>query len=209
MYIYIDESGDLGLTKKSKRYFLIALSVSEDNRKFDIFMRRVRKKKLSKKDRKKSELKAFEASDAFLRYFYDHIKSLDFQIVAVCLDKRDIPNYLKKEEGLIYIQMIEKGLEILVKQNPNKIIITVDRRHYQKVTKEAFNLTLKNFLLVDKKFKKPIMIHQIDSDTNRNIQFADFIVYAFGRKYNFRDSRYYKLLKGKIINESEIKFNKK
>ena len=36
MYIYIDESGDLGSVKKSKRYFLIALSVSKDNRQFDI-----------------------------------------------------------------------------------------------------------------------------------------------------------------------------
>lgn len=209
MYIYIDESGDLGSARKSKRYFLIALSVTKDNRQFDIFMKRIRKRRLSKKERKSSELKAFEASETILQYFYSHIGKLDFQIIAIRLDKKEIPSQLRKEEGILYIQMIEKGLEALIKQKPDKIIITVDRRHHKNVTKEAFNLTLKDFLLVDKEFKKPVVIHQIDSTTNRNIQFADFIVYAFSRNYNFGDDNWYNLLKSKIIKEIEIKFDNK
>ncbi len=209
MYIYIDESGDLGSARKSKRYFLIALSVSKDNRQFDIFMRRLRSRKLSKKERKSPELKAFEASETFLQYFYSHINKLDFQIIAVILDKKEIPSQLRKEEGIIYIQMIEKGLETFIKQKPDKVIVTVDRRHYKGVTKEAFNLALRDFLLVEKEFKKPVVIHQLDSTANRSIQFADFIVYAFSRKYNFKDDSWYNLLKDKIIKETEIKFDNK
>lgn len=207
MYIYIDESGDFGLQKKSSKYFLIALVSSKDSRQFDIFVRRVKSKKLSKKERKLSEIKSSLASKTFREYFYSHLNKLDFKIVAVSLDKKKIPSQLRKEEGIIYLQMIEQGLVPLVKQKSDKFLITIDRRHYKKMPKEAFNIALKEFLLVTKHLKVPIAIHQVDSTTSRNIQFADFIVYAFGRKYNFNDDSWYNMIKDKIAAEIAVKLN--
>ena len=207
MYIYIDESGDFGSIKKSSKYFLIALVTSRDNRQFDIFMRRLRSRKLPKKERKLPELKATLATKSFPKYFYSHLKELDFKVVAVTLDKKDIPSHLRKEEGIIYLRMIEQGLVPLVKQKSNNYLITIDRKHFKKMSKEAFNLALKDFLLVEQHLKVPVTIHQIDSTTNRNIQFADFMVYAFGRKYNFRDNTWYNMIKGKIVAEVKVKLN--
>lgn len=211
MYIYIDESGDFGSIKKSKKYFLIALVASKSNRQFDIFMRRVKSRKLSKKQRKVTELKGHLASKSFLKYFYSHLQKLDFKIVAAILDKKEIPVQLKKEEGIIYLQMLEQGLEPLLKQSADKFSITIDRRHYRKITKEAFNLSLKNFLLFNHRLKVPITIHHLDSTTNRNIQFADFITYAFSKKYNFQDDGWYNMIKDKILEEIKVKLmsNKK
>ncbi|EKD56407.1 MAG: hypothetical protein ACD_58C00200G0008 [uncultured bacterium] len=207
MNIYIDESGDLGSAKKSGKYFIIAIVSINNPKQIETWMRRIRSRKLNKKDRKASEAKAVSASHEFKKYFYEHLINLDFKISFVVIKKSKITTRLKKEQGLIYLYMIKKGVANTLTKNNNPILITIDRRHFQKLTKESFNIGLKEFLMINCGSNNSIKIHHIDSSTNNLLQFVDFIVYAAGRKYNIDDLKWYNYLKKNIYKEKIIELS--
>lgn len=209
MYIYVDESGDLGFTKKSGSFFVVALVKINNPKQVEIWMRRIKSRKLSKKERKLNEAKAAIASEKLKEYFYNHFSDLDFRINLIIINKTKIPSRIKREQGLIYLHMIKEGMTKLVKNNNEPILITIDRRHFQKLTKEAFNTSLKEYLIIHCGSKSQINIHHIDSATNNILQFVDFIVYAVGKKYNTDDLHWYNYLKKFIIEETIIKLTDK
>lgn len=205
MNIYIDESGDLGSSKKSGNFFIIAIVSVTDPRQIEIWMRRIKSRKLNKKERKANEIKAVSASKEFKKYFYEHLTNLGLKVNFIITKKSKIPTRLKKEQGLIYLHMIKKGVANLIKKGNHLILITIDRRHFQKLTKEAFNTALKEFLMINCGSSNSIKIHHIDSSTNNILQFVDFIVYAAGRKYNAGDSKWYNYLKKFVLKEEILK----
>lgn len=208
MNIYIDESGDLGSIKKSGKYFIVGLISVKNPREIDIWMRRIRSRKLTKKQKKLTEIKAGSISSQFKEYFYQHIKKLDFQINFIVIDKSKIPVKFKKQQGLIYLYMVKEGIANLAKKEYKQILITIDRRHFQAITKDGFNTSLKEFVLMNCKSVMP-KIHHIDSTANRLLQFTDFLVYAAGRKYNAKDSKWYRYIKKFIKKEKIIKLTNK
>ncbi len=59
-YIYIDESGNLGFSKKGSKYFVISAIVINDEetqKKFKRIPKKIRQRKLKKSLKKQSELK--------------------------------------------------------------------------------------------------------------------------------------------------------
>lgn len=212
MYIYVDETGDLGLTKKSGKYFIIGLVVIKNPREINIWMRRIRSKKLQRKERKKSEIKACSARDEFKKYFYTHLKKLNFSITLIIVNKNKISKRFIKEQGLVYLHMVEEGIKNIIKKekkNIKQIILTIDRKHFQKLTKEAFNTALKESLLIHYKLHSDLRIHHTDSSTDKVLQFIDFIVYATGKKYNMTDNKWHEYIKRNIQNEILIEFGNK
>ena len=80
MNIYVDESGDLGSSKKSGNFFIIAIVSVTDPRQIEVWMRRIKSRKLNKKERKANEIKAVSASEEFKKYFYEHLINLGFKV---------------------------------------------------------------------------------------------------------------------------------
>jgi len=57
VYIYLDESGDLGFSSRSSKYFVIAALLTKDRLQIEKCITKVRKERLPKKYKKISELK--------------------------------------------------------------------------------------------------------------------------------------------------------
>ena len=66
MHIYLDESGNLGYSEKSSKYFLIALLVTKNHKSIDNCIKRIRQRKLKKKFKEIPELK-FNNSDEIIK----------------------------------------------------------------------------------------------------------------------------------------------
>lgn len=212
MYIYVDETGDLGSVKKSGQYFIIGLLDIESPREVNIWMRRIRSKKLFQKERKDSEIKASFAREEFKKYFYNHLDKLKFRIIFVIIKKSKIPKRFIKEQGLVYLHMVEEGIKAFIqkgKDRTKEAVLTIDRKHFQKLTKEAFNTALKESLLFHDRININLKIHHTDSITDKVLQFVDFMVYAAGRKYNMKDYKLYKLIKKNIKTEILIELDDK
>lgn len=209
MNIYIDESGDLG-SRKSGKYFIIILATNHDANLFNTFIRRLKSRKLHKDKRKWQELKASSASVKILDYFFEKVQELDFSLYCIILDKTIIPLKFKDEQGVIYLHMVEKGLEYIRKfhKHSKEIYLFLDSRHMQKLTHIAFNLNLRKKFLFEKDRTTRLEINHVTSHSSGGIQFVDFLAYALYLKYNKSDDKYYRKIKSKITKKEIIKLPK-
>ena len=89
-YIYIDESGDIGYTEKSSKYFILTAICVTDEVVLSRIARSVHRSKLSKD--KKEMLHAYRESDSIKNKILDKINGVEYKIVYVCNDKSKIKN---------------------------------------------------------------------------------------------------------------------
>lgn len=97
IYLYLDESGDLGfdfVNKKPSRFFTVAILATSDR---DSFLRigravwKTLRRKLNKpKKNQVHELKGNNTSVEVKRYFWRQIKDCRFGVYAITLNKRRV-----------------------------------------------------------------------------------------------------------------------
>ncbi len=99
LYLYLDESGDLGDLIQSpgtSRHFVIAiLEINGDTNKKVMekaVARTLRNKLHGKRHRQANELKAAKTVFAIKEYFYRQVASIPFKLYAVILDKARFAN---------------------------------------------------------------------------------------------------------------------
>ncbi|TSC97113.1 MAG: hypothetical protein CEN88_167 [Candidatus Berkelbacteria bacterium Licking1014_2] len=208
-YVYIDESGDFGLSKKSTKTVIIAASFLNSPKELSIWFKRIKRRKLDKKLRKHSEIKAAAAPKKFLDYFYQHANAdLTFSVYAVIIDKNKIPLKLKREEGIVYLQSIEQLLKISQPEMDKVMFWYFDRRPIKNIGWETLRQNIRARLLLLSTNPRPLIeVHHLDSIRSLNIQFADFIAYAVFQSVENNDNRWFKIIKSHIKKIEKVKFS--
>ena len=111
VYLYLDESGDLGfdfITKKPSKFFTItvlAIKGQVNNRALINAVKDTLKRKLHKKKLFKTagcELKGSKASFEVKEYFYGRAKGIDFKLYALTLNKKMAFQSLIPDKKRIY-----------------------------------------------------------------------------------------------------------
>ena len=131
IYIYIDESGDLGFSEKSSNYFIIAGVKINDEKvrlKFEHILVKIKKKKLKIKEKKKSEFK-FSNSKFRREEILTEISNLNLGIYALIIEKNKIQEKLKGKKTTLYKYLLKNLLEMIlsnIKFN-EKIKIYIDK----------------------------------------------------------------------------------
>ncbi len=98
LYLYLDESGDLGFdffSKKPSKSFTIAILAIRGVNNNRVLLKSVRKtirRKLCKKSLQ--ELKGSHSTIEVKRYFYNLVSSVPFDIYALTLNKKRVYNEL-------------------------------------------------------------------------------------------------------------------
>jgi hypothetical protein len=106
LYLYLDESGDLGFdffAKKPSKYFAVTVIMVQglENRKgIAKAVKRTLQKKLPKQG--ESELKGSKSSSEVKKYFYRHVESIPFELYALTLNKRCVYDYLYQKKDRVY-----------------------------------------------------------------------------------------------------------
>ena len=206
-YIYVDESGDFGFSKKSTKTVIIVASITDTEKTLSTWIKRIKRRKLIGKKSKISELKASHQKDDFLQYFYEHAnRDLHFNVYAVVIDKNKISKKFIKEEGIIYLKAVEKLVEISTPEINSSMIWYFDRRPIKKLNWKYIQQVLRTKIIsTANQEKMKIEIHAVDSQRIINIQFADFIAYAIFRSKEFKDNRWVNILKSHIKKIVSIK----
>lgn len=207
-YIYIDESGDFGFSAKSTKTVIIAASFTDSAKNLSGWLKRMKRRKLKSRLRKKNEIKAAGAEDKFLKYFYTKANSdLNFSVYVIVIEKNQIPNNLRGEEGLIYLKAVTQLVEISKAEIDQAMFWYFDRRTLKKVSWELIAQNIRLNLLSFSKNKKPLIeIHSFDSSRNINLQFADFIAYAVFKSVDQNDNRWMQMIKSHIKKIEKLKF---
>ena len=202
-HIFLDESGDLGFKKKSSRWFLFTIALTNDNRSLERVIKKERKK-LLKKHRNVSELHAYSANESTRRRVLKGLSELDdLKILCVILNKKKVYIDLQNQKNYLYNYTANILLDRLHNKNiidlKEPIKLYVDRKDTNKNIRQSFEQYIEKAL----KSKRPgaITLTSKASHDDKSLQAVDFASWAIFRKYEKNDYEYYELIKNKVIEE--------
>lgn len=196
-YAFIDESGTVGV--ESGTHFLVIAVVCGDNiRNIELPVQRALKKygtSLSS-----GEMKANSSREAVILRLLEDLIQEDIQIIAVSVNQKLIKNTPKDNED-IYRKAVSRAIYHLVKRWP-RIQICLDRRYTN--NRLRFNLEKHVREEISELPQKIVLIQQLNSQSNKGLQAADFIAWSFFQKYENNDARFVEILAEKILIEEVI-----
>ncbi len=203
-YIFLDESGDLGFSERSSRWFVLTIVFTNNHRRVEKCVKRVHKG-LKKKYKKVKELHAYHADNITRKRVLRFLAEIeDLKVLCIVLNKKKVYTDLKNQKVYLYNYTANILLDrmhnkkILKEREP--VYIYIDQRETNKFLKQNFERYLKNNLAQKSSNNFDIFIRP--SHTEKCLQAVDFISWSIFRKYEKGDYEYYEILKDKIIEEN-------
>jgi hypothetical protein len=209
LYLYLDESGDLGDLIQSpgtSRHFVIAILevMGDANKKaMEKAVARTLRNKLHGKHRKHTatELKAAKTVFTIKEYFYRQVADLPFKLYAVILDKTRFVNQPQLSKKRIYQFIAHLVLkELPLDRATDQMILSVDRS-MGGPAREEFNQYLFEQSEARVPPHVPFSIYHDLSHENRPLQAVDLFAWGIYQKYEVGNRRWYDLFQDKIAYE--------
>lgn len=208
LYLYLDESGDLGfdfVNKNPSSFFtvcVLAVKGQEKDRALANAVKTVIRRKLPKRQKGiTNELKGNTLPMEVKKYFYRLVQALDFQLYAVTLNKKRVYGNLSIEKDRMYNFLARMALEkVRFEDAAVRVIMTVDKRGTSQET-ARFNDYILNQIkaLIDPLV--PLDIIHLSSQESYGLQAADIFAWGFLRKHEKNDREWHDVFKGKIRSE--------
>ncbi|SNQ59419.1 DUF3800 domain-containing protein [Candidatus Methanoperedens nitratireducens] len=158
MYIYLDESGDLGFDLNSSKHIVIALLITKNPHKIERCIKNIRERKLKKKLKELPEIK-FNNSDELIREkTLTCIGRESIEIAYIVLDKNRLNPGMQTHKQEIYNFIAGYLMRCLPYENTTYSKLIVDKRIYNKVIRAEFDQYMKqkaafNYDLIKDKIK--------------------------------------------------------
>lgn len=209
VYLYIDESGDLGFTEKSKKYFILtAVKVSDEEtqKKLSRITKKIRQRIFSKKLKKMTELKFSNTRESIRCMFLEKAAELPIQVYLLIVEKKKFEK-IGQEDIIIFYSYLVKQLVNIIYTHFNdrkELFICLDRCLPASERDNLERYFKTEFLSLFKEIPKLVIDHQA-SHNNGCLQVTDFICGALGCKYNHGDDKYAKIIQDKITIEKNAK----
>jgi hypothetical protein len=201
MEIYLDESGNLGRlgarASKADPYFVIAALIVRDDLSIKRCIKDIRRRKIKKKYRVRSELKFSNSDETIRRRILECVGRTDNDIAYALLRKYQVDEDLRDKPQVVYNYLCKRLLyRIIGKYEMSGIInIIVDRSLYG-VQRENFNDYVEGKIGV--RIPASIEVYHVDSKQSPCVQAVDFIAGAISRKYRDADDLYYQKIENRI-----------
>ena len=207
LFLYLDESGDLGfdfVNKKPSKFFVVtvlAVQGHNDNRQLIKGVKKTIRRKLNpsrKRRRIVQELKGTGTTPEIKQYFYDQIRNIDFNIYSIILNKRRVFGYLTQNKARVYNYVSRVLLEkIPLNQATTKVILVIDRSK-SKPEISNFNSYIQSQLEARIQPTVPLDINHLDSCNNFGLQAADMFSYGVFQGHERRKWDWFNVFKEKI-----------
>jgi len=212
-YIFLDESGQFNKHNHEEYFIVSSFTVGNPRRTAKQF-RSWYRSKFPKKMKYFSEIKFSEVkitNDLRLKTL-KFISNLDVRIHYSYLLRKNIPEeyYRKKklQAGLLYTNIIGETIEMYLPADERELRVFCDQRHLKGFKRKDFKQNLTARLLPQLPSNSIVQIEMIDSNTNVNIQIADWIVGGLARYLEKKPlgRECYQLFKNNIISEGKELF---
>jgi hypothetical protein len=207
MFIFLDESGDLGFDfskQGTTNYFVITLLVIENfhhRKMIEKAVVRTLKHKIHRKKKirhPQNELKGHQTNFSVKQYFVRQLGASEFQIYTVIVDKRKVSETGRKSVEELYDSLAQFVIsQAQLELTSSKIDIVLDKRKNMKQIQE-FNATLLNLFESQLLPQKSIYINHLESHTSKGLQAADLFCWGIFQKYERNDTQWYDLFQEKI-----------
>lgn len=214
MFIYLDESGDLGFDfnkSKTTKKFVITLLVCDGRNASKAFKKaidRTLRNKINRKKKKaarKNELKGTNTSIENKKYFYRHLKNNEWGIYTVILNKARVESHLRTKRGKkkLYNFIARFLIEKLPLRDINTNVRLIVDRSKNKEGIRDFNQYLQDQIESLLPLNTQLKIEHLTSQENKSLQAVDLFCWGIARKYEHNDTEWYDIIKDKIVYETE------
>jgi hypothetical protein len=207
LYLYLDESGDLGfdfVNKNPSKFFVVTILVvrgHEANRLLINGVKKTLRRKLNprnKRQRIADELKGTKTTIEVKNYFFQQVKNLDFGIYAIVLNKTRVYESLIRKKSRVYNFIARTVLDRIPFESAGlKVEFTIDKSKSKPEIVE-FNTYIRRQLESRIDPAVPLNIYHIDSKEHCGLQAADIFSYAVFEKYERQREEWYDMVKEKI-----------
>jgi hypothetical protein len=206
--VFVDESGDLGFTKKSTRFFVVAYVECASPQAMRISMSRALKHLHQRKKYSlaRNELKFSRMDDYCRRFVLKKIARFDASLGVVVLEKALVNSNLRKEPPVLYNWCVVHNVMLSLLSNiaaGNRLNIVFDRSLPTWRIKE-FNAYVENkarYLLYEKGAAfsdSSIISEHVSSEMEPCLQATDAIAGAYYQKYENKNDEYVRIIENKI-----------
>ena len=203
MFVYLDESGDLGFGENSSRYFVITVLKAKEEGGLKRCIKKIRQRGLKKKLMQVPELKANNSTPHIRRKVLQDLAGLDIEIHCLILPKEKVYSRLREVKFKLYNYVVGLILPGAIAIH-REIVLVVDRLTKRKIIRDDFDAYVQT-KIEERAFLKPkITISHYDSRNSPGLQACYFVSWAIFRKYELGDESYYRIIKGRIKNEFRL-----
>jgi len=208
VYIYLDESGDLGFGRGGTKYFTIAFVIVEAP---ILFRRCVKAVKIKYGIPRGVELKGYTTRKIIKEDLLHRFLKLDMEVHAITVKKENVEPKLRKDTNILYNYMVGLSLVERILQEPAgaKVVINVDRRIISITSGFNFNQYLRYKIWYERERRDiDLEIHHLDSHAAYAIQGIDVICNSIFRKYSSNNYALFNVIRGKVKNDKKLFFGK-
>lgn len=217
MYIYLDESGDLGFNiSNASKYFCITILVCHDRNTALAFKTAVKRTLRHKFNHTKTkhptiELKGTSTTYSIKQYFLRQLQKSphqNWEIHSIIMDKsRMLETIGLVEPHRIYNQLsriVLDKVELSNATNPVNLIVDRCKSAKQRAVFDAYlRVALENKLALN----TPLNIRHSLSHDSAGLQSVDLFCHGIARKYLYDDRGWYQLFADRIVCELEWPLN--
>ena len=189
-YIFIDESGDLGVKNvpESSRFIVLTALIFEDSNELNKCKNRIKELKSNLGRSDSFEFKFSKSSNRFRKIFFDNLKDFSFHIIYTVQNKRDFQGNSVDLYFLLFNSLFNK-----FSMFKGSLYIEIDGKAEAKHRKEAISFLRK--ILKGRKLK----ITFANSKNSFLIQAVDMIAGCIRVYHDKSDDTLFKMIK-KFIN---------
>ncbi|MEW5758984.1 MAG: DUF3800 domain-containing protein [Candidatus Omnitrophota bacterium] len=209
MYIYLDESGDLGFDfskKKTTKFFVITFLFTRNKRQIEKCVRLAHRILRNKHKNVNSVLHATEEEPITRQRLLKKIASKDCDLMTIYLNKKRVYIKLQNEKSVLYNYVTNILLDRIITKKliplNETIHLIASKRETNKFLNENFSSYLKNQIGNTHKLKLNIEIKNPAEE--KSLQAVDFVSWAIFRKLEYGDDSYYNMIKHKLIEENPL-----
>jgi hypothetical protein len=209
MYIFLDESGDLGFDfekAKTSRHFVISLLVCQDKQAQDGFRRAVVRTLKNKLNHRKNstrtvaELKGTGTTFPIKQYFFRQLPADGWAIYSVTLNKLRVDKPLQTKAGKkkLYNFLARFILEkVNFPKDVSLVSLVVDRCKNKEEIKD-FNQYMVNQLEALLPLNARLNIDHLGSHESAGLQAVDLFCWGIARKDGLGDAEWYAVFQDKV-----------
>lgn len=204
LYSYLDESGDIGFSKGSSKYFVVACVFTDNPHYLTTKMARLKKRIREAGWKGIQEFKFAQDHDKVKCKVVNEIASLNFEASCIAVDKSSVTAGLRNNPNVLYnyLTVHYPVTDIIANYSPHKITFCVDRR-YSKEKIEEFDKYVKQKIIWKANAEYGIevddfCVEHATSEGTLILQIGDYLAGSVYKKIRGLPDSYYDVLKPKI-----------
>ncbi len=191
-YLFIDESGDLGM--KGSKYLVLSCLIVNDDDQLNRIIKNTRRNKFKNELKNAYEIKANKSSPTLICYLLEKLNECDAKVCFVVLEKKYLfSDFLKENKHKLY-NFVAGKLAKQMNLNHGKVVVRIDKSKGKQVLKCDFNNYFESNLR-DNSSITDVEIHHSYSHSWAGLQFADLLAWSLFQKFEHGNDTYIRLIR--------------